>query len=237
MDITDKRIFTREIIFVETPLDGWYKLKDIFQIYPADFKDMPTSKSARHYPVVLEYWYLKEELDNVRTDRIFEGLEDSYQLTSVTYNKTDLFLSLLSLASTHLFFKYRPSEARWGFPILKDDAGAEANTWSSKWCLSWFMWPSRPEQLQINGFAEPRGESVKQIAWRDYFQNNPNFDWFEDSHHFIRLPDLISSFIECYFATDPSTRKTLDSAIASSNIAMEFMTTRKKYHFYLLLPR
>jgi hypothetical protein len=48
MSSPDKRIFAREIIFVETPLDGWYRFKDVFQIFPADVKDMPRSKSARH---------------------------------------------------------------------------------------------------------------------------------------------------------------------------------------------
>lgn len=221
-----KKVFKREIIFVKTPLTGFYRYKDLFQIFPANLIDMPKSKGARHYPVILEYWYTAEELDAVNVGNELEGLEDLVKLTSVSYNKTEHIISLFSIITTNLFFKYNSRDSRWGFPIVKEPTEGEANFWSSKWCLEWFHWPGLPDQLIISNFTQLDSNPAANVDWKKCFFYNPNYDWFDDKE--ISFPNITDYFLDCYFKKDLATRKTIDSAIASSNAAMEFMHTRKK---------
>ncbi len=220
------RRFQREVIFTKLPMNFGFSYLDVFQLFPANLKGLPKTKIAHpHHPMILEYWYTDDELEKVSVDEMYEGLEDIHRLTSVTCNKKDLIMSLLSIVSTHQFFQYSSRDARWGFPILKDDAGTETNTWSSKWCLAWFHWPERPEQLKISEFTSIELELSNFIPWETYYQR-PTFDWNLEGKVF--LPTLIKAFLDAYFAKDSQTRKSLDSAIASSNTAMEFMSSRKK---------
>jgi len=47
--------FQKTIIFTKTPLAGYFRYSDLFQIYPADLEKMPESTFQEHYPVILEY--------------------------------------------------------------------------------------------------------------------------------------------------------------------------------------
>lgn len=223
---TSPRRFQRDIIFTKLPMHFGFSYGDIFRIFPANLKGQPKTKVAHpHHPMILEYWYTDDELEKVSVDEMFEGLEDIHRMTSVTYNKRDLIMSLLSIVSTHLFFQYSSQDARWGFPILKDDAGSETNTWSSKWCLEWFHWPEKPEQLKISEFTTIELDLSNFIPWETYYQR-PTFDWNLGGKVF--LPNIIKLFLDAYFAKDSKTREILNSAIVSSNTAMEFMSSRKK---------
>lgn len=128
--------FKREIVFTKLPLSGTIRYKDIFQLFPANLKGIPTTKTAhKHYPQILEYWYTTDELEEVKVADLFFEIEDLHRLASVSYRKTDLYLDLLTLVTTNRFFTYSPGESRWGFPVLDENAKNEANKWSSKWCF------------------------------------------------------------------------------------------------------
>lgn len=220
------RRFQRDIIFTNLPMTFGFSYDDVFRIFPADLKGLPKTKMAHpHHPMILEYWFTDDELQKVSIDEMYEGIEDIHRMAYVTHNKKDLIMSLLSIVSTHSFFQYSSRDARWGFPILKDDAGSETNTWSSKWCLEWFHWPERPEQLKISAFTSIELDLSNFIPWETYYQR-PTFDWNLEGKVF--LPNLIKAFLDAYFTKNSQIRKVLDSAIASSNAAMEFMSSRKK---------
>lgn len=218
--------FKREIVFTKLPLSGALRYKDIFQLFPADLKGMPTTKTAhKHYPQILEYWYTNDELERIKVEELFSGIEDLHRLTSLSYRKTDLFLGLLTLTTTNRFFTYRPDDSRWGFPLIDENAGSEMNKWSSKWCFEWFMWPELPEQLKIDGFTELPSTHPRVLPW-DHYYTHPNFD--ENIESQIKFANITLQFFDSYFEMDEETRKVLNSAISSANAAMEFMHSRKK---------
>lgn len=218
--------FKREIVFTKLPLSGTLRYRDIFQLFPADLKGMPTTKVAhKHHPIILEYWYTDKELEQIKVDELFSGLEDLHRLTSLSYRKKELFLSLLTLITTNLFFTYGSFDSRWGFPVLDENEGSEMNKRSSKWCFEWFIWPGLPDQLKINDFTDLSWVRPRVLPW-DYYYSHPNFD--EDIQAQIKFSNITLQFFDAYFETDETTRQVLDSAIASANAAMEFMSSRKK---------
>ncbi len=218
--------FKREIVFTKIPLSGAIRYKDIFQMFPADLKGMPTTKIAhKHHPQILEYWYTNEELEQIGVEELFSGLEDLHRLTSLSYRKTDLFLGLLTLITTNRFFSYQPDDSRWGWPLLDENAGSAMNNLSSKWCFQWFMWPELPEQLKIEGFTDLTSIHPRVLTW-DYYYSHPNFD--ENIESQIKFSSITLQFFDAYFEMDEATKRVLDSAISSANAAMEFIHSRKK---------
>lgn len=220
------RHYKREIVFAKLALSGALKYRDVFQLFPADLKGMPTTKTAhKHHPIILEYWYTDSELEQIKVDDTFSEIENLHRLTSLSYQKKDLFLSLLSLITTNRFFTYGPDESRWGFPLIDENAGSEINSWTSKWCFEWFTWPGLPDQLRIADFTTVPLMRPRVLPWH-YYYTHPNFD--DDIQSQIKFSNLTFEFFDAYFEADEETRKVLDSAIASSNYAMEFLSFRKK---------
>ncbi len=218
--------FKREIVFTKLPLSGAFRYKDIFQMFPADLKGMPTTKTARkHHPQILEYWYINDELEQIRVEELFSGIEDLHRLASLSYRKTDLYLGLLTLITTNRFFTYGPDDSRWGFPLIDENAGSEINKWSSKWCYEWFMWPELPEQLKIDRFTDLPSTHPRVSSW-DYYYRHPNFD--ENTETQIKFANITLQFFDAYFEMAEATKKVLNSAISSANAAMQFMHSRKK---------
>lgn len=218
--------FKREIVFTKLPLSGALRYRDVFQMFPADLKGMPTTKTAhKHHPQILEYWYTNDELEQIKVEELYSGLEDLHRLTSLSYHKNDLYLGLLTLITTNRFFTYQPNDSRWGWPLLDENAGSEMNKWSSKWCFEWFMWPELPEQLKIDRFTDLASVHPRVLPW-DYYYTHPDFD--ENLESQIKFSNITLQFFDSYFEMDESTRKVLDSAISSANAAMEFIHTRKK---------
>lgn len=215
--------FHKNIIFCKTKLTGCFKYKEEFQIYPADFPGMPKSKLQEHYPIVLEYVIHDDEKITPHYD--FEGLKDLRTLTASTLSKQDKIMSLLTLFTNHYFFRYHDMTGYWGLPILKENAGEEMNSWSSKWNLPMFHWPEYPEQFKISKFTEVGFEEVKLITYFQYYFHNPNFDAYTDTE--ITFPDLIYKGLDSYFNKPQDTKLVLNSGISFIVSAMEMRNNRK----------
>lgn len=70
------REYNRAIFFTKVSLGGYYKYKDIFQIFPADLENMPKSAFQKHYPNIIEFWISDE--DEVPFPTELENLKDLY---------------------------------------------------------------------------------------------------------------------------------------------------------------
>lgn len=217
--------FHKTIIFTKTPLKKYFLYPDKFQIYPANFEGMPYSKLQEHFPVILEYVIEEDEIIKAPIDEF--GLEDLRTLTASTLTKQDEILNLLTLFTTHLFFRYYDLSGTWGMPILKDDAGEEANSWSSKWNMKMFHWPSLPEQLVIDNFTDIHlhYEPVDFLPFLEYYQNNPNYDYYNNQE--IMFPNNIFTGIEAYYKLNKSVKNIIDTAISHSTTAVEISQLKK----------
>jgi hypothetical protein len=215
--------FHRTIIFTKTPLTGFFKFGDRFQIFPADLENMPKSKLQKHHPVILEYTTTEE--DKIEPHSDFEELKDLSSLTATTLTKQDEILNLLSLFSNHLFFRYSDLTGTWGMPILKDDPGEEANTWSSKWNMKLFHWPELPKQLKIDSFSDSQYPEVECDRHFMYYYHDPNFDYY--SNKTIRFPNTMIVGLQAYYNLNAETKKVIDSAISHVVSAMELRQQKK----------
>ena len=214
--------FHKNIIFSKTKLTGYFRYKDEFQIYPADFEGMPKSKMQEHHPIVLEYVINDDEIIVPKGE--IDGLADLRTLTASTLTKQDKIISLLTLFTNHHFFRFRDLTGYWGLPILKDDPGKEANSWSSKWNWAMFHWPEYPEQFKIEKFTELEIPKVELVEHFKYYYH-PNFDFHSDK--VITFPSTIYGCLDSYFAKSDETKEILNSAISFIYSAMEMRHLEK----------
>jgi hypothetical protein len=209
--------FHKHIIFCKTKLTGHFRYRDEFQIYPADFEGMPKSSIQEHHPIVLEYVIYDDEIIVPTKEK--DELTDLRTLTASTLTKQDKIISLLTLFTNHYFFRFKDLTGYWGLPILKDNPGEEANTWSSKWNMAMFHWPEYPEQFKLENFTELSIPKVDLIEHFSYYYN-PNFDSYYGDK-VITFPNTIYSGLDSYFAKNDETKKTLNSAISFVYSAMQ----------------
>jgi hypothetical protein len=217
--------FQKTIIFTKTPLTGYFRYSDLFQIYPADLAKMPESTFQEHYPIILEYRIKQHEIIDISIED--DELRDLRTLTATTLTKQDEILNLLTLFTNHLFFRYSDLTGTWGMPMLKDNPGKEANTWSSKWNMIMFHWPELPEQLKIDKFSdvELKYRSVEFIPFMEYYQNNPNYDYYRDKT--ITFPNNIFLGLDAYYSINNEKKEIIDTAISHSISAVELRNSKK----------
>jgi hypothetical protein len=215
--------YLRIIFFTKVPLGGYYKYKDVFQIFPADLEDMPKSSIQEHFPNILEYWISDEEKIHVPPE--FEELKEMFSFTGAQILKQDKILGLLSSFTNSLFFRHADIIGNWGLPMLKDDPVEEVNSWSSMWCLGLFYFPSLAKQLQIDKFSELNINPIKKTDHKSYYMFEPNLDFKNDRN--ILFPNTIDLFFDSYFALEPTKKILVDAAISYTVAAIELKNTRK----------
>jgi len=215
--------FHKTIIFTKTPLKGYFRYKDLFQVYPADLINMPKSNLQEHHPAILEYTTTED--DKIEPSLSFELLKNLNIHIATTLAKEDQILNLLSLFANNLFFRYKDLTGSWGMPILKDDPGEEANKWSSKWIMKFFQWPELAGQLEITEFTNLNLPEVPSVRHFEYYLNDPNFDFHTNKE--ITFPKTIYWGLHSYYSLDKDTRKVVDSAISHSVSAMELRQHKK----------
>lgn len=219
------RDFHKAIVFTKVPLAGSFRFKDIFQIYPSNLKNIPYSEFQKHYPVILEYWVVPEE--RILFPSEYENLNELFSNTATSLTKQDKILSLLSAFTNNLFFRYSSLSGFWGMPINKDDAGEEANTWSSKWCWTLFHSPELPPQLKIDSFSDLEIEPVKRLSHYPFYTHDPNLDL--DDKLEVVFPDSIERTLEAYFRQSDEIVQIIDTAISYAVSAVEMRETKKTF--------
>ncbi|MDA3839538.1 MAG: HEPN domain-containing protein [Patescibacteria group bacterium] len=209
--------FHRSIIWTLTPLTGYFRYKDIFQIYPADFENMPKSKYQRHYPVILEFTYSDE--DRISYQSEFEDFEKLAPDTPTHIIKEEQFARILTVLTNHLFFRYRGLTGGWGIPILKDDPGEEFNNSISKWNMKTFYYPGISNDLKGEIFATPNCPEITFLEHWDYFMHNPNLDFRLEEPIFF--PNSIKASLDTYFVLSPEEKKVIDVSLSHIESAIE----------------
>jgi hypothetical protein len=215
--------YHRSIVFTKVPMKSSFRYKDVFQIFPAQLEKLPFSKLQAHYPNILEYWTDSEEI--VKVPEAFKGLEDLFSLAATTLTKQDKIMAILSVISNHMFFRYSDGTGCWGIPMLKEDPGEEANTWSSKWCMSYFHFPELPDQLKIESFSKQNLPATTMVPEMEYYLYDPNIDF--DSKKEISFPDSIVHILDSYYSLAPDILPVIDTAISHCVSAMEMRQSKK----------
>jgi len=217
--------FHRAIVFTKVPLQGYYRYKDVFQIFPADLENMPKSKMQKHHPNILEFWISEEDKKKATVPKEFSRLSELFTTTNATLKKQDKILGLLSTFSNNLFFRYTDTNGSWGMPVIKDDPGEEANQWSSIWCLPWFHFPDLPRQFTIKSFTDLKIPPVTRESHKKFYMYYPNLD--QNTKSSIVLPETINLLFDSYFLLDSNKMAYLDAAIFYTTSAVELLESRK----------
>ncbi len=219
--------FERVIIFTKVPLDGFYRYKDIFQIFPADFTNMPDNPYKRHYVNILEYWFTEEE--KIIRETEYENLKELFSLTATTVTKQDKIISLLNSFTNNSFFKYNSNDYVWAMPLLFNEAtkeiSEEVNFLSSQWCSKGFHFPTLPNQLQITGFTNVNLNEVKKLPHSLFYTFYPNLD--NDRNQSIVFPESFDTILDSYFSLAKEIMVILDAAIGYNVAAIELISKKR----------
>lgn len=216
--------YHKEIIFTKTPLKGYFKFGDLFQIYPLEMEGMPSFKGQKHHPIVLEYT-IKEE-DIIEPKNSIEGLEDLTKLTATTLTKKKSIINLLTLFTNHLFFYYEDLTGNWGIAIDEKETDKDViNNWSSKWCMTLYHSKEVNASLKIKEFTKLEINHVPMVRHFEYYYNDPNFDYHSESE--ITFPNTIFIGLHSYYKLTGESKEILDTAISHCISARELMFTKK----------
>lgn len=214
--------FHRSIFFTNVPLRSQYRYKDVFQIFPCNLDKMPRSKHQKHFPNILEFWTIPEEILPLPIEfAIFKEQAERFPAMIV---KQDIILALLTAFTNHLFFHYN-SIGTWAIPIQYDDPGEESEIWFSQWCLTFYHWPELPRQMKIDSFSSQQFPNITCVSAKDYYTHNPNLD-FNISLE-ITFPNIIDSLFDSYFSLPTENRTIINTAANYNQTAVELIGTRK----------
>ena len=219
------RHYHRTIFFTKSPLGGYYRYQDIFQIFPAELENMPAFSSERqfHFPNILEYWTSDEEHVTVPPD--LEGLEELHTMAARAERKEGQILGLLTSFSNNLFFKYSAADASWGMPMPQGSSDDEINARSSVWCWRMYFFPDLPRQLTIQGFTDYAGQGISRIPYNRFYTHEPNLD--TNRHEPVILPSAMDRLLGAYYALNSVIRNSINYAISYTVSAVALHNTNK----------
>lgn len=219
--------FERAIVFTKVPLGGYYRYKDVFQIFPATFTNMPDNPYKRHYPNILEYWFTDDE--KIIRETEYENLKELYTLTATTITKQDKFISLLNAFTNNRFFKYPNNGGVWAVPVLFNEEtkeiSDEMNFSSAQWCSEDFYFPTLPSQLQITEFTSLNLSKVMKLPHGLFYTFNPDLD--NDRTKSIVFPTSFDTILDSYFSLKKETMSIVDSAIGYNVAAIELLEKKR----------
>lgn len=222
--------YIRNIIFTKTPLNGKYKFNDDFQIYPLNLPKAANSKLTDHFPIIIEFWYDKDELPEVKE---FDKESTNKWIATATAqtNKLIKITNLLTSITNYRFFFYRNPETFWSIPLLEKIEEEDYNKTSSIWSASLYYYPDIGKDLKIDKFSDPKFGYIPLIPTRIYYWYKP----VEGKDKFIDLPTSINTIISKYFLLDGKELSVVDSCIYQICNGIELFNRMKSLSFFSLV--
>lgn len=225
--------FIKNIIFSKTPLKKIYRFGNEFQIYPINIEGYPISKNAKHFPLIIEFNYEEDEIQNVKP---FEKEEDKdlnemISKTSFQTNKLIQITNLLSIITNYRFFFYRHTEMNWSIQIpdeVNEQNKDEINNTSSAWSAKLYYFKDIGKQLQIEEFSTPKFDAIEQIIQKTYYYFEP----LEGAEKEINMPNTIDIILLHYFNMELKEKEIVDSAIHQFCNGIDLFDNMKSLSFF-----
>lgn len=219
------RTYFKNIIFTKTPLNGYFKFKKKFQVYPIDLKNSPRNINARHFPCIIEFWVDDKEIKPI--DAIgSSSVNKMIAKTTAQTNKILEITNLLSTLSNYRFFHYRNPDGNWSMPI-PETVSDEINNISSQWSISLFYYPNMATDLKINEFSIVKSVPIKLFPKQFYYFYDP----VENSEKDITFPNNIELAIENYFKLNANDKIVCESAIYQFCNGLDLYSNMKSLSF------
>jgi hypothetical protein len=219
------KTYIKNIIFTKTPLNGKYRYKDEFQIYPLNLGNAPNVKHTHHFPIIIEFWCDNDELPEVK---VFEDgtVKNWMARNTVHLNKLIKITNLLSAISNYRFFFYRHPETYWSVP-LPEKIDETINDISSIWSASLYYYPNIAVDLKMDKFSNPDFPSITLVTNSLYYLNP-----IEGRDKFIDFPVQIDDIITKYFQASGDELKVVDSSIYQICNGIDLFHMMKSLSFF-----
>ena len=221
------RKYLRIPIFSNNLLNGYYKYKDEFQIYPlvSSFQVIPSIAKAK--PIIFEIAF---EENNYRSTaknihKITKELNvDVSQLNTLTpaYNKATNVLNLLTAFSNFRFYHYTPEEC-W---TLNSNDNRNSRSF---WGMKTFTYPEFIEEFSLNIdllTKDVQFGEIPKITFLKYFEM-PKMGSFQE----INFLTEIDSLLDQYFLLNQGTRRKVDSICKLISSGIQLFGSSKSLSF------
>lgn len=202
-------MYNKTIAFTKSKLRGKYRYKDLFQIYPLESDNAPKSYHAKHFPIVLEYFYENEESKS--NDKDSDDFLDKF---SGRKNYADEILNILSVLTNHHFFTYNVDN-RWAFLSPEKNISEldkvekeNYNNQKSKWTYGLFAYPDiQTDLIPTQKLSDNKYPSIDRISHSKYFWHDPIDSYKKE----ITFPDTINACLDNFFHLNEKTFKKVKS--------------------------
>lgn len=219
-----KRFF-RTHILCNTPLTGYFRYMDDFQIYPIE-KDALISPYASHFPLYLEY---SVDVNNDINEE---------QLSVVTLNKEKEIVRLLSVFTTFHFFYYTGLDNQWAciLPTLSyERLSVEKRQVYDNQVSSWTCAAAKTKYLahevEISSLSNPTCKKVeKGLDVNSYFEflhDDPVTQSFGLSEPRIVISPVLSQCIDAYYSLIGLHRQIVRSSLYLACDGLEVKSAHK----------
>lgn len=216
--------FIKNIIFTKTPLVGKYRYGDLFQIYPLNIDDAPNTDKTNHYPIIIEYWYETEGVEDIEVFGL-EHIDKMISTTTPQINKLIEYTNLLSAITNHRFFYYRKPDTFWSLPLTRE---GDVNQLSSEWSVSLYYYPNIANDLKIEDFSEPDFPEISRLPQKFYYWYDP----VEGHDKTIAFPDTIDAILSKYFSAAKDENIVANSCIYQICNGLDLLDKIKSLSFF-----
>jgi hypothetical protein len=199
----------RYIIFTKTPLKGKYRYKNEFQIYPADFENMPKNADAAHFPSVLEFKVDATELHAIPEEMSFFDERWGMSETTNEINRMKKLCSLLTAFTNNRFFTYEEKDGKWVIPLDKTIPSEELDGQSSRWAFGLFYYPGISDDMKTSSYSNPSDDPIQvKPDHLKYYTHDP----FDTPRGEISFPHTLTKTFDRYFELNQRAQKVADSS-------------------------
>jgi hypothetical protein len=217
------RSFYKAIIFCSHPLKGYYRFKDIFQIYPLVSDLAPKSDKIKYHPAIIEYWI--DEVPNIEIPKDFEDMKEYIQKLTQATNYLKNLLFLLSTFSNYRFF-YPTPEFNWFLEIPDNASKEEIDHQISKVGLSHYYFPEINKDRIIKDFTPLSFPKVQFSKHPDIFVN---LDLI--GKDVVQFSEHIDAAFHNYFALQSEDKSVIIASASLICNGVDTMTTMKSLSF------
>jgi len=215
--------YYKAIAFCSNPVEGFFRFRNMFQIYPLKSENAPHNKLVKTYPFVLEYCIVNDEQIQLEGDLAAIGPIVSKLTQSA--NIQNQILNYLSAISNYRFF-FPKASVQWFVSIDPKLSEGEMNSQTSKIGLNAYWYPNMQTDAIITKFTEVNFTEIEPKKHPEYF-----FHIDIDGSEFVAFSQYIKEAFHYYLLLDKDQRKAVDAAVMLINQGIELRETMKSLSF------
>lgn len=218
--------FYKIIAFCSSPVTGYLRFRDIFQLYPLDIPKAPKNDIIKEYPFILEYC-LNED-GRILHDGELKDVNNILSSLTIQVNFQNQILNLLTAFSKFHFFIPR-MHPQW-FVRVDGMTEEEINNQTCVAGLNLYQFPKPKDWLPIQEFSKISHNEIPAQKHPEYFQH---FDL--EGKEPVTFSQFILAALHNYFLLSAEQKTSVDSALELINQAVKLRQTMKSLSFVALI--